>query len=188
VVHQTLDHGQSEPRPLEFARHGAVRLGERFKHALLLFVGNANARIGDGDPQEDRIPRRAVHNGTRKAHGTNLGEFDRIRHEMDKNVAEPLRIAKEDFGAANIGFQSKQQSGPMGLSLEGGLDPTQDEVWSARRTDYPGLTAFRAGILQDIVDDAEQPATGLQGRGHVIGLLGFQGGGLQELEHAEHPV
>ena len=48
--------------------------------------------------------------------------------------------------------------------------------------------AFDAREIQDVVDHLQQVFGGFVGQCRVLGLLGIQGGGFQQLQHAEHAV
>src|SRR3546814_774708 len=90
---------QAEPGALIRPGEVALDLIEGLEHACQMPVGNADAGIGDGD----RDPALAAPRGANRDPSARGGELDRVRQEVDQDLAEIALVAAEvQIGRAHV--------------------------------------------------------------------------------------
>ncbi len=146
-----------------------IELGKFFEDASLIFLRNADARIGHG--KGDRAPvcrQRCGH-----THLSPLGEFDRIRNEIP-----------EDLG--HLAFVGPHERNPHRL--------VEDEIHDVRDQEWPQHTAQGAeeihhlelgsldsdfarlnlGQIQQVIDEFQQVLSALADIVDLLGLLAVE--------------
>ena len=82
-----LADGQSQAGAAKPTRHGAIALGKRIEQAMLSFAGNSDPCVDHADVQFFGLLIEASDN----IHAADLGELDRIPHEIGQHLASYAR-------------------------------------------------------------------------------------------------
>ncbi|MNZ83095.1 hypothetical protein D3C78_1018150 [compost metagenome] len=118
-----------------------------------------------------------------------FGELQRIADQIDQDLPDPGRIARDLQGLHAVGkLQFKAQAALSGAVGEG-LGAAADQFGEVERDVFQfQRRALDAREIEDVVDHLEQVFGGLRCQCGVLGLLRRHLGGLQQLQHAQHAV
>ncbi|KUG27810.1 hypothetical protein ASZ90_002322 [hydrocarbon metagenome] len=121
-------------------------------------------------------------------HAARLGEFEGVAHQVDDDLAQPVRVAAQVAG--DVRGQIQVQPEPF----FGGHDPEGLD----RGPQHPGkvevdvfqvqASGLDLGQIQDVADDAEQVAGRVADGFQVVDLLGLQARGEQEVGQAQDGI
>ena len=170
-AHQLAGDGQAQARASGAA--GAVpSLLEGLKNSVLIFGGQAHARVLYFKTQAVTSARRAAHGRDAQAHLALGRELDGIAQQVEQHLAQTLFVDRQHVRHIRRDLQLKRHA------LFFRLDP--DDVGNAieevdgrhRHREQLELAGFDAGQVQDVVDQEQQMlATAVDGvQAHVLAL------------------
>src|SRR6185437_12147358 len=157
---QAPGNGQTQTGAAIFTRGGSVRLGEAFEYLLLFLRPDPDTGIPDLDGKPNKgFPGRFVHVAALFDRDEDLsfrGEFDRIPQQIDDDLPDAHRVAKELRGDGRINPVKHFQ-----LFLEGFQGEHVDRFlyelvqFEADMVDQQ-LAGFDLREVEDIVDDLQK--------------------------------
>ncbi len=163
---QAARNGEAQPRAAEHAVDRAIRLAEPLKQPMLLVLGDAGARIGNGEVQCCRIGRRG---GLRcgEHHGTCLGEFHGIVEKVEQHLPQPRFVADQLRRKAGRDPRHDRQALRIGAAVgEGNAGLDQGRDIKRRPVEFDGA-GLDLGEIEDVVEHRQQ---GTARRGDQIDL------------------
>ena len=170
---------EAETRAAIFAAGRAVGLLERLEDELLLVLGNADARIGDGDFDrtlglvEDRVGRTpALFGATHAERDAALRrEFERVREQVEHDLLKPLLVRADRLRQLAVELDVEVEALVGGELAEGPLHVLL-EVLHRHLAD---LDRHRSGFdlrqVEDVVDQVEQVGARRVDRSGELDLL-----------------
>ena len=186
-VHQPLADRQPEAGPSEAAGGRGVRLAEGVEEAGPRLVADPNPRVAHR--KADRHPV-ALFGGEVNTQGdlTPLGELHRVAQEVEKDLAQPPRIAHHPAGdrLAHVdnqldpllrGAPRHQGRHPLGALAQVKGDLLEGE-----------LARLDLGEVEDVVEDREERLAARPDGLRVAPLLESEVGIEEDLHHPEHAV
>ena len=151
---QPLGDRQSQPGAPVISRRRICRLFEFRKETLDLFVRDPDAGVAYGEGENDATLI-LLCNPRRQIDSSGVGELDRIAHEVQKDLPEPIPVAAQERGnVVEIDRDRKVLSRRVFLDQIADLvdDLGRLEVIRVQR-DLPG---FNLGQIEDVVDDLQK--------------------------------
>src|SRR5262249_12689648 len=146
-------NGKSQAGTAVFARRGRVRLFERFEHSCLLFLGDADAGIGDRESQHDVTGGERlgadVHDGFARG-----GKLDGVAHQVDNDLPEAARVAEQVIGNIRPNVTGDFQAFGVASKCQG-LHAIAEIVTQGEGDFFQvELSGFDLREVQDVIDEA----------------------------------
>ena len=147
---------QPQAKPLTRRVVAGVNLKEGFKDTFDMLVAEPDAGVGDVEADGRRSVELGMKQENREPDGALLGELDGVAQEVEENLAESDDIRVDGFGEF-VGDVEVEREGfflGAGAELFDGLPgdfARADEILGDT-----GVAHFRAGKIQDIVDEAQE--------------------------------
>ena len=154
-LRQFTADGEPKPRAAEAPRRGNIRLGEFFEQFRHDFGRNADAAIRYLETQCNGVLGKRI-DFRFDDHATPIGEFHRVAHEVENDLAQPVGIApnpRRHIGR-DVGAQvDPLAEGPAAQQLVGRFHDTRDvELYDFELQ----LRRVHFREIENIVDDRHQ--------------------------------
>ncbi|MCW0415775.1 hypothetical protein NB689_001529 [Xanthomonas sacchari] len=180
------DH-QAQAAAAEAAADRGLGLGEAMEDALLLLGADADAGVLHDHPQgyRLRLPLQQLH---AQAHIPVLGELERVAGQVDQHLLQAQRVADHPVGDAAIELVDDLHFRPLVIARQHHRQVAQQFLDAERMQVELQLASLDLGVVEDVVEQAQQRLAGLLRLAHVVVLARVQRGALQQLQHAQHRV
>ncbi len=180
--------GKSEAGPAIFARGRTIRLLEYLEQPRNLCGIDANSRILNFEPKENR--RSAFLQESRSKNDRSpLRELHGIARVVEDQLREPHRIAAKRLGNRRIDVEDDFQS----LSLGAIADEIEDPAHEQRIEIEIGLferqlSGFDLGDVEDVVDDGKKMLGRIRDLAQLFLLVGTMGGAAQQISEPDNRI
>ena len=186
---QSLADGQAQACPAVAACGRGIDLAERLEQAPDAILGDADAGVPDREGQ--LVERRRAPGGAgahREDDLTALGELDRVREQVQEDLAQARHVADDRRGspvAEHVCQVEALLGGPRRHEVERPLDAFP-EVEGLRLQIEPPRLDLRE--VQDVVDDGQERVAALADDLGIFALLVAQRGVQEEPAHPDDGI
>ncbi|MCW0438435.1 hypothetical protein NB723_003399 [Xanthomonas sacchari] len=180
------DH-KAQAAAAEAAADRGLGLREAVEDALLLLGTDADAGVLHDHPQGHRL-RLPLQQFNAQAHMPVLGELERVAGQVDQHLLQAQRIADHAIGDTAVELVHDLHFRPLMIAGQHHRQVAQQLLDAERMQVQLQLAGLDLGVVEDVVEQAQQRLAGLLRLAHVIVLARIQRGTLQQLQHAQHRV
>ena len=182
-----LGDGQAQAGAAVLTRGGGIGLLEALEQLGHLLWRQADTGVGHGAPNQDVVVGLLL-DGHRNRDLALLGELDGIVRVVDQDLPQAQRVAHHAL--RKTGVDVKQQLQPLGCGLLGNQVGHVLQHLVEREVDRLDveLAGLDLGVVQDVVDDAQQVLAGRMGLLDIVALTRIQVGLQQQVGHAHDGV
>ena len=182
-----LGDGQAEAGAAVLAGGGGVGLFKGLEEAAHLFVGEADAGVGDGEVDKLAVVVFVLYTSLDDDFAL-LGEFDGVIAEIDEDLAEAKRVAFRVSVDHGVDVEDELEAFGGGFFGDEVADIFENFVEVEVDVFDGQFTGFDFREVENVVDDAEQMLARLLNLADVTFLAGIEVGFQGEVGHADDGV